>query len=197
MLESMRRMARLSLTLRALLLVPLLAVGVDFARATIACGPHAESCLEAAGQGWLGAAGGVLLVLYAVGLAFAVGALARGGSLGDRPPGFARLWLVGSAGVAAVCGGQALLAAALGDGAALGGGWAELLAFCVVAGAVLALALRIAPQARELVRSLRPAAPRARISAAIVCHAGAARANRPAARCALVTRERGPPSPLD
>jgi hypothetical protein len=190
-------MPRLPLTLRALLLVPLLAVGVDLARATIACGPRAESCLEAAGQGWLGAAGSVLLVLYAAGLAFAVGGLARARSAGPRSPGFLWLWLIGGAGVAAVCGGQALLAGALGDGAALGGGWAELLAFSAVAGAVLALALRIPPAAEELVRSLRPGAPRLRVAAASPLRLDAARVNLPAARFALVTRGRGPPAPLD
>src|ERR671915_2531155 len=104
---SMAAMGRLSLTLRALVLVPLLAVGVDVARATVACGPQAQSCLEAAGRGWLGAAGPVLLVLYATALALAVGALARGRSLGAGAPGFLRSWGVGTAGVAAVCGGPA------------------------------------------------------------------------------------------
>lgn len=189
-------MARLPLMLRALLLVPLLAVGVDLARATVACGPRAETCLEAAGQGWLGTAGSVLLVLYALGLASLVSGLARGRSPG-RAPSFPRLWLTGTAGVAAVCGGQALLAGALGDGAALGGGWPELIAFCAVAGALLALALRIAPAADELVRSLRPAAPRLRSAAALVRRIDAAVAARPVARSALVTRERGPPAPLD
>ena len=189
-------MARLPVTLRVLLLVPLLAVGVDLARATLACGPRAESCLEAAGQGWLGTAGSALLVLYALGLALAVSALVRGPSAAARAPGLVRLWLTGSAAVAAVCGGQALLAGALGDGSALGGGWIELLAFCTVAGALLALALRIAPAAEELVRSLRPGAPRLRIAAALVRRAASPRANRPAARFAFVTRERGPPAPL-
>src|SRR5215207_11122994 len=101
-------MARLPLTLRALLLVPLLALAVDGARATLACGPRAESCLEAAGQGWLGSAGSVLLVLYALALAFAVSALVRGSSAGVRAPSFLRSWPMASAGVAAVCGGQAL-----------------------------------------------------------------------------------------
>jgi hypothetical protein len=189
-------MARLPHTLRALVLVPLLAVGVDLARATIACGPRAESCLEAAGQGWLGTAASVLLVLYATALAFAVSALARGSSIG-RAPGLLRLWLTGTAGVAAVCGGQALLAAVLGDGAALGGGWAELLAFCTIAGAVLALALRVAPAAEEFVRALRPGAPRPRIATTLVRRVDAAHAHRPAARFALATRGRGPPAPLD
>ena len=190
-------MPRIPLILRALVLVPLLAVAVDLARATLACGPRAESCLEAAGQGWLGIAAPLLLVLYAAGLALAVGGLARGATGGARAPGFLRLWLIGSAGVAAVCGGQALLAGALGDGAALGGGWPELLAFCLVAGAVLALALRIAPAAEELVRSLRPDAPRLRMAPALVRHLDAARPHGPATRFALVTRERGPPSRPD
>jgi len=189
-------MARLPLTLRALVLVPLLAVGVDLARATIACGPRAESCLEAAGQGWLGAAGSALLVLYALGLALVVSGLARGRSLG-RAPSLPRLWLTGTAGVAAVCGGQALLAGALGDGAALGGGWPELLALCAVAGALLALALRIAPAAEELVRSLRPGAPRLRVASVPARRIEPAGANRPVTRFALVTRGRGPPAPLD
>ena len=155
-------MRRLSLTLRALVLVPLLALGVDHARAGLACGPEAESCLQAAGHGWLGVAGVVLLLVYAAGLALALARFAAG-----RAPGLLRLWLLGSAGVAAVCGGQALLALALGDGAALGGGWSELLAFCLLAGAALALALRTAPAAMALARSLRPGAPRPVLHASV------------------------------
>jgi len=51
-------MHRIPFTLRALVLLPLLALGVDHARASLACGPQAESCLEApkgaaaAGQHW-------------------------------------------------------------------------------------------------------------------------------------------------
>jgi len=192
-------MARVPLTLRALVLVPLLAVGVDLARATIACGPQAQSCLEAAGRGWLGAAGPVLLVLYATALALGVGALARGRSLGGGsggPPGLLRSWAVGTAGVAAVCGGQALLAGALGDAGALGGGWAELLAYCALAGSVLAVALRIAPAAEALVRSLRPPAPRLALAAAPALPA-ASLASSPSLRFAPATRQRGPPAPLD
>jgi hypothetical protein len=189
-------MARLPPTLRALLLVPLLAAGVDIARATIACGPRAESCLEAAGQGWLGAAGPVLLVIYAAALAFAVGRLVRGRATGARAPGFVRTWALGTAGVALVCGGQALLAGAVGDAGSLGGGWAELLAFCAVAGALLALALRIAPAAEQLVRSLRPEAPRLVLAAAPACRIDAPLARRPLVRLALTTRERGPPARL-
>jgi hypothetical protein len=190
-------MARLSLTLRALVLVPLLAVGVDLARATLACGPQAQSCLEAAGRGWLGAAGPVLLVVYAAALALAVAALARGRSLGGGAPGLLRSWAVGTAAVAAVCGGQALLAGALGDAGTLGGGWTELLAFSAGAGAVLALALRVAPAAEELVRSLRPPAPRLVLAGTAARRIDAPAAWHPPVRLALATRERGPPAPLD
>jgi hypothetical protein len=191
-------MARVPLTLRALVLVPLLAVASDQARATLACGPRASSCLEAAGQGWLGSAGTLLLVVYAACLALAVGRVARGWvPRAGRAPGLLRSWLVGTAGVAAVCGGQALLAGALGDGAALGGGWMELLAFCAVAGAVLALALRVAPAAAELVRRLRPAAPRLHVAAPVAVGLPAAPSVRPRSPLALATPGRGPPAPLD
>lgn len=155
-------MARLSLTLRALVLVPLLAVGTDLARATVACGPRAESCLQAAGQGWLGSAGIVLLVLYALGFAFGIARLAGAGRHGRAATrhGFLHQWLVGTAGIAAVCGGQALLTGALGAGGALGGGWVELLVFCAAAGALLACALRAAPAAAALLREWSAAAPR-------------------------------------
>src|SRR5215217_7909953 len=117
-------MRRLPLTLRALVLVPLLSVAVDQARATLTCGPRAETCLEAAGRGWMGLAGVALPILYSLLLAFGVGRLA---GWGERPrASLARLWLLGTLGVAAACGGQALLASVLGDSGALGGGWLEL-----------------------------------------------------------------------
>src|SRR5215204_6433357 len=136
--------------LRALVLVPLLAAGLDQMRASLICGPDAQSCLDAAGQGWLGAAGTVVLVLYTLGIAALVARLARGRG---APP---LLWVVATAGLWAACGGQALLASALGTGAALGGGWVPLLAFGAAAGALLALALRAVP---ALVRALRVSAP--------------------------------------
>jgi len=182
-------MLRIPLTLRALMLVPLFALGVDHARASLACGPGAESCLEASGHGWLGVAGVVLLLAYAAGLAVAVARIAAG-----RAPGFLRLWALGAGGVAAVCGGQALLAAAVGDGAALGGGWAELAVFCAVAGAALALALRAAPAAAALVRSLRPAAPRAAVAAAASWALPAPAAAGPRRLLVLSAPGRGPPA---
>src|SRR3954471_13446109 len=103
MLSSVTAMHRLSLTLRALLLVPLLAVGVDVARATLACGPRAESCLEAAGRGWLGPAGIVLILVHAAGLSAGIARPApRPAPRPGAPPSVARLWAVGSAGVAVV-----------------------------------------------------------------------------------------------
>src|SRR4051794_5067853 len=135
MLSSVTAMHRVSLTLRALLLVPLLAVGVDVARATLACGPRAESCLEAAGRGWLGPAGIVLILVYAAALSVGIARLARGmAARPGAPPSVARLWAVGSAGVAAGCGGQGLLARALDGPAALGGGPRSLAALCPLAG---------------------------------------------------------------
>jgi hypothetical protein len=184
-------MHRIPLTLRALLLLPLLAVGADHARAALACGPGAESCLEASGHGWLGVAGVVVLLAYAAALGAGVARLAA-----RRTPGFLRLWLLGSGAVAAVCGGQALLAAALGDAAALGGGWAELLAFCLVAGAALALALRVAPAAVALVRSLRPAAPRPALATVAAWTLPAPPARHPRLLLALAPPGRGPPVPL-
>jgi hypothetical protein len=182
-------MHRIPLTLRALVLVPLFALGVDHARASLACGPGAESCLEASGHGWLGVAGVAMLLLYAAGLAVAVGRLAA-----RRSPGFLRLWLLASAGVAGICGGQALLAAALGDGAALGGGWPELLAFCALAGAALALALRVAPAAAALARSLRPPAPRPSLVAPTSWGIPAPLTRRPRLLLALTAPSRGPPA---
>jgi hypothetical protein len=188
---------RLPLTFRALLLVPLLAVGVDQARATLACGPRAESCLQAAGQGWLGGAGIVLVALYAIALALGVGRLARGSAAAaGRTPGLLRLWSLGTLGVAAVCGGQALLAGALGAGGALGGGWVELALLCVLAGGALALALRAAPAAAALMRSLRPTAPRLRLVAAAPLRIPAPPARRRRLLAALAAPGRAPPAPL-
>jgi hypothetical protein len=163
-------MCRLPLTLRALVLVPLLAVGADLARATLACGPRAESCLEAAGRGWLGPVGVVLVLLYAFALALGVARLAQGGGRseavdGTASPSLLRSWLVATLGVGAACAGQALIAGGLGDPATLGGGWTVLAASCVAAGAIVALALRTAPAVASTVRELRPAAPRPHFAA--------------------------------
>jgi hypothetical protein len=187
-------MRRIPLTLRALLLVPLLAVAVDMARATLACGPHAETCLQAAGRGYLGATGVVLLVLYALGLAAWVGRLARGAGGAAGSASTLRLWLVGSAGVAAVCAGQAVLAGATGDPAALGGGWPQLAAFCLAAGAVIALALRAAPAAAAMVGELRPGAPRVRLALAPVQSFPALAVLPPSSPRTPATAGRAPPS---
>jgi hypothetical protein len=144
-------MRRVPLTFRALVLLPLLAVLTDQTRASLLCGPRAESCLEAAGQGWYAAAGVAALALYGAGLALLVARLA------GSAPGLGRLWLVATGAVWASCGAQAGLASLLGAGPALGGGWPALLLLGVLAGGLLALALRVAP---KLARALRPSAPR-------------------------------------
>jgi hypothetical protein len=187
-------MKRIPLTLRALLLVPLLAVLVDQTRASLMCGARAESCLEAAGQSWLGSAGIALLIVYALAGALCVARIA-GHSAGPslQSHGMLRLWVVGTAGVGAVCGGQALLAGALGSGAALGGGWAGLLVLCVIAGGLIALALRVAPAAAALLRSLRPRAPRPRLTTTVAHHAPALPARRPTAFLSLAAAGRAPP----
>src|SRR4051795_1400496 len=122
--------------LRALILVPLLAAGLDQARVTLVCGPDAQSCLDAAGSGRFGLAGSALLVGYVLAIAGLVGRISKGrGSL----------WIVAVAGLWAACGGQAILASALGTGALIGGGWLPLLAFAAAAGALLALRPRGGP----------------------------------------------------
>ena len=55
---------RLPLMVRALILVPLLAAGLDQARVSFVCGPDAQSCLDAAGNGRFGVAGTALLIGY-------------------------------------------------------------------------------------------------------------------------------------
>src|SRR3954465_9881868 len=97
-------MRRVPLTFRALVLLPLLAVLTDQTRAAVMCGPRAESCLEAAGQGWYAAAGLLPVALHRAGLALVV---AR---LGGSAPGFRRLWAVGTGAVWASWSGPASLA---------------------------------------------------------------------------------------
>jgi hypothetical protein len=166
--------------LRALVLVPLLAVGLDQARVSFVCGPDAQSCLDAASNGTLGTAGTLLLLAYMLGVAAVVGRLARGKS---------SLWIVATAGLWAACGGQAVLASALGTGALIGGGWLPLLAFGAAGGALLALALRSARKAFRL-----PAAPRLTIVVEELVHQGVGLVVPPHLRAARLTRDRGPPS---
>src|SRR4051812_26814303 len=113
---------------RALVLVPLLAVGVDQLRVSFVCGPDVRSCLETAGNGRFGLVAVLILAVYASAIAALVARVAQR----RRAP--ALLWLVATAGVYAVCGGQALLADLLGRGALLRGGWLQLAAFGTAAG---------------------------------------------------------------
>jgi hypothetical protein len=182
--------SRLPLTLRALLLVPLVAATVDQARATLACGWSGQSCLETAGGGALGAFGVILLIAYALGVAVLVARLTV------RRAGLGRRWLVAAAGLLAVCGGQALMAAALGDGGALGGGWLELVALCGAAGGVVALALRAVRAGVALAGSFRPSAPRWRPAAVLLWTAAAPLAGRAPSPLATAAAGRAPPSTL-
>jgi hypothetical protein len=142
--------SRLPLTLRALVLVPLLAVGIDQLRVSFVCGPDVRSCLETAGNGRFGLAAMLILAVYAAAIATLVGKVAK-----QRPAPWL-LWAVATAGVYALCGGQALLADIFGGGAMLGGGWFTLGGFGMAAGALIALALHVLPAARELIHDLAP-----------------------------------------
>jgi hypothetical protein len=171
---------RLPLMMRALVLVPLLAVGLDQARVSFICGPDAQSCLDAASSGTLGTAGTLVMIGYMLIVAALVGRMARGRS---------SLWIVATAGLWAACGGQAFLASALGTGALIGGGWLPLLAFGAAAGALLALALRTARAAFRL-----PTAPRLAIRAEEIVHQGARLAAPPLVRPSRLARDRAPPA---
>jgi hypothetical protein len=170
---------RLPLMARALVLVPLLAVGLDQARVTLVCGPDAQSCLNAAGSGRFGLAGTAVLLGYVLAVAGLVGRLSQGrGSL----------WIVAVAGLWAACGGQAILADALGTGALIGGGWLPLLAFAAAAGALLALALR---SVKRLLRS--PRAPRLVTRVELILRSAAPALTPPLLLPAATTRGRAPP----
>jgi hypothetical protein len=186
MMHDVNVMRHLPLPLRALVLLPLLAVGADQTRAAVLCGPRAQSCLEAASSGW-NAVGILALLLYGAATALLVARAA------GTAPGFGRLWALATAAIWTSCAAQAALATSVGAGSVLGGGWLGLLALGILAGAALALALRVAPAARALVRSLRAAAPRLQPFAAI--------ASRPLQRSSMgasaarlrLTRGRAPP----
>ena len=170
---------RLPLMVRALILVPLLAAGLDQARVSFVCGPDAQSCLDAAGNGRLGLAGTALLIGYVLSVAGIVGRMSRGrGSL----------WIVAVAGLWAACGGQALLASALGTGALIGGGWLPLLAFAAAAGALLALALR---SVTTLLRGTR--APRLVTRIELILRSASPALTPPLLLPAAATRGRAPP----
>jgi len=176
---------RLPLMLRALVLMPLLAVGIDQLRVSFVCGPDVRSCLETAGNGRFGLAAVLILAVYASAIAALVARVAQR----RRAP--ALLWLVATSGVYAVCGGQALLAEVFGGGALLGGGWLQLAAFGAAAGAVLTLALHAVPAAREYIRRLAPRLPRVLESTDV---GAAAPATPQLLRFARFTRDRAPPA---
>ena len=165
--------------LRALVLVPLLAVGLDQARVSFICPPGAQSCLDAASSGNLGTVGVALMLIYMLGVAALVGRLARGRS---------SLWLIATAGLWAALGGQAVIADALDTGALIGGGWLSILSLGAAAGALLALALRTVGQA------FRVRAPQLVVRIDELVHE-AARLVAPAlVRTARLARDRAPPA---
>ena len=181
-------MRRIPLTLRALVLVPLLAAGLDQVRVAAFCPGGTESCLQAAGGGSLGALGAVVLVLYAAAVALSVRWL--GGDTARRR------WAAASGGLLAVCGGHAALAGLIGQGATTGGGWLHVLPLILVAGALLALVLRAAPAALRLLRRLRPRAPRPRVTVSPVRRARPFAAAAFSRVAALTAAGRAPPRAL-
>jgi len=177
--------ARLPLTLRALVLMPLLAAVVDQLRVSFVCGPDVRSCLETAGNGRFGLAAMLILAVYASAIAALVGRIAQR----RRAP--ALLWAVATAGIWAVCGGQALLAEVFGGGAMLGGGWLQLAALGAAAGGLITLALQAVPAARELIHEL---APRLTSSIEITVVAALPPTTPQLLRFTRPTRDRAPPA---
>jgi hypothetical protein len=179
-------MSRLPLTLRALVLVPLLATGIDQMRVSFVCGPDVRSCLETAGNGRFGLAAMLILAVYTGAIAALVGRIARR----RQAPLF--LWAVATAGILAVCGGQAILAELFGGGALIGGGWLQLAAFGAAAGALLSLALYAVPAARELIHRLAPRLP---VFTEWLRQTDAPPAAPTLLRFTRLTRDRAPPAP--
>jgi hypothetical protein len=168
-----------------LVLVPLLATGIDQARVSLVCGPDVRSCLETAGNGRFGLAAMLVLALYTSAIATLVARVAR------RRSASPLLWLVATAGLWAVCGGQAVLAELLRGGAVLGGGWVQLLAFGAAAGAVLTFALKALPAARALIHRLAPRLP---VSTEFVRAGLAPHAAPTFLRFTRLARDRAPPA---
>jgi hypothetical protein len=169
---------RLPLMLRALVLVPLLAAGLDQARVSFICPPGAQSCLGAASSGTLGTAGVLLMITYMLGIAALVGWMARGRGA---------TWIVATAGLWAALGGQAMIADALDTGALIGGGWISILSFGAAAGALLALALR------TVRRAFRLRAPQLVVRIDELLLEATRLVAPPVVRTARLTRDRAPP----
>ncbi len=182
-------LARLPLTLRALVLVPVLAAVMDQARVSLVCPPGAQSCLETAGQSRFGLAAMLAVVTYTSAIAILIARLARGRKTSPL------LWIVATAGLWAACGGQAMLVSALGGGAVLGGGWLQMLAFGALAGArsrVRAQGPAGGPRADPLTAAQRPAADDRRPSSS--ASASPPPRTPQLRRFARFTRDRAPPA---
>ena len=148
--------ARLPLMLRALVLVPLLAVGFDQARVSFVCGPDAQSCLERRGQRPLRPRRRAAdpRGLHPRAIAALVGRLARAAehprcSGSSPPPACGPRWAARRCSPS--CSAPARCSAAAG---------CRCWRFGAAAGALLALALRAVPAARELIQLARTTARR-------------------------------------
>ena len=131
-------MSRHALTLRMLVLVPLVAAGVALTQATAACGTRAQECLAATGHGWVAPVAVLLVVLAAIGAGLLL--------VRARPPratSFGADWALATAGV-------------LISSAAVGGGSLSAVVLSALGGLLLAAVLRAADAAA----GLRPQAPR-------------------------------------
>lgn len=190
-------MSRVPATARILALLPLGTVAVQQLRATAACGDGAQSCLQAAGQGWLGWAGALALVAFAALMAGGVLRLARGLAPAGAPVPLMRAWGVSSLGLLATCGGQELLTGLLAPGATpLAGGWLLAAGLCAAIGLLLALLLRAGHAAAVLLARLTPRAgrpPHARALSALQ-PSGAAPRRAPLPPLAGAAAGRAPPA---
>ena len=147
-------MSRVPLTVRLLVLLPLMAAAIDLTRTSAMCGSQAQTCLEAARSGFLGPFAILVFVLYAAGGGVLLAQIAR-----RRALTLPRLWALGTVGLVTACTGQELLAR-LTTGSSLGGTPVGILVFCAIAGALLALVMHAAAEAADFVADLAPRAPR-------------------------------------
>jgi hypothetical protein len=207
-----RLLAALPPALRGAALMPAAALAVHQARYELAFGADAPRALAGQGHAYLSSLGPWLVLLAALALGVWLGALAQrwaGGDAGAAPPERAaprlagvRVWLLASAGLLAIFAGQELLEGWLASGHAAGlaavvggGGWWALPA-SLVAGGLLALALRAGARIEEALAELAPLRLTLRAGARAVARRARpiAPAMRPLAPLARAAAGRAPPS---